>query len=68
MDEKTLPVVRVCQNEIMDEKMQPIGGCVKIGASSFYTSLKTVMSEYLYSVAAFLFFDRVTPKCPLRVV
>ena len=35
MDEKTLPVVRVCQNEIIDEKMQPVvpssGGGVRGG-------------------------------------
>ena len=40
----------------MSECLYSVGGCVKIGASSFYTSLKTVMSECLYSVAAFLFF------------
>jgi len=43
-------------------------GCVKIGTSSFYISLIAVMSCFLWLMAVFLFFDRVTPKCILRGV
>ena len=54
--------------ETKAHRQQKKRGCVKIGASSFYISLIAVMSCFLWLMAVFLFFDRVTPKCILRGV